>query len=208
MAQAGLELAAILLPQLLPEGWGPLPAPGPAPSEPSSTHVSAFVPRRLASRWGGDPRRAARGERWAPAAAPTRPRAPLPAGAPGGGSPRPHTAAPTSAARRGRGARPHSLTHSPWPRGRDALSRVAAFLCAAPRAARASHSPPPPRAARLPAPSGARRARPAPGRFLRPAPLALGGSETGAAPPEACARPRSAPDAAPPAGRAGMCKPG
>lgn len=124
--------------------------------------------------------------------------------------------APTSAARPDEARGP---THSPWPRGRDALSRVAAFLCATPRAARASHSPPPPspRAARLPAPSGARRALPAPGRFLRPAPLALRGGPRGggararaARPwPQRPARPRSArapADAAPPADRAGICK--
>lgn len=102
----------------------------------------------------------------------------------------------------------HSLTHSPWPRGRDALSRVAAFLCAAPRAARASHSPPPPRAARLPAPLG-RAPRPArSGPFPPPRAARPRGKRDRGAPPEACARPRSAPDAAPPAGRAGMCKPG
>lgn len=137
--------------------------PGPAGSLRAQQHtVSAFVPRRLASRGSlGEP---LGGERWAPAAAPTRPRARLPAGTP---ALRPHVPAPTSAALRDEARGP---THSPWPRGRDALSRVAAFLCAAPRAARASHSPPPPPRAPPASPPPRARAAPCPLRAVSPAP--------------------------------------
>lgn len=191
--------------------------PGPAGSLRAQQHtVSAFVPRRLASRGSlGEP---LGGERWAPAAAPTRPRARLPAGTP---ALRPHVPAPTSAALRDQARGP---THSPWPRGRDALSRVAAFLCAAPRAARASHSPPPPPRAPPASPPPRARAAPCPLRAVSsaPRPWPSGGGGRPRRGEELRRRPRDrgprglrvpAPrvppagaHAAPPAGRAGICK--
>lgn len=122
VAQAGLELSAILLPQLL-QGWdhcpprtGGLPASSAAHKSPPLCPGAGFrgVPRRAAHGVGESvgPRLQ---RRHAPAPG-------LPASAP---ALRPHTPAPTSAAHPDEARGP---THSPWPRGRDALSRVVALL--------------------------------------------------------------------------------
>lgn len=99
-------------PASAPLGLGSLSAQDPLSPSPAAHNLRLCA---QAPGFAGDPRRAARGERWAAAAVPTRPRAPLLSGRPG---PRARTHPPGPNVRRppGRGARPHSLTMAARPR--------------------------------------------------------------------------------------------
>lgn len=156
MAQAGLELTAILLPQL-PQGWDRcLPRNRLAPCELSSTQSSPLCP---GAGFRGVPRRAARGgesvgprlqRRHAPA--PGYPPAPRPYAR----TPRPQRPPPSGTRR----AAPHSLTMAARPRCAVQGSRLPSAPRHAPPAlvtrprplGRAPPASPPPRARAAPCP--------------------------------------------------------
>lgn len=195
VAQAGLELPAILLPQL-PQGWDRcLPRNWLAACELSSTQSPPLCP---GARFRGVPRRGARGgERWAPrlqrrhAPAPGYPPAPRPC-ARTARSQRP----PPSRTRR---AAPHSLTMAARPRCAVQGSRLPSAPRHAPPAlvtrprplGRAPPASPPPRARAGPCPlravSSAPRRWPSEGTTEWEEPRR--GPRGRGPPPEACASP-------------------